>query len=123
GGNEEGVAVLADDFWTALQGRKALRVEWKNNSKLADFDSDKLAQIQQAWIDDDASEFVPSVTAGDVDGQWAQAATVVQSNYTMPFKAQNPLEPMCIAAQVKDDQLTFWGGIQVPSWTLQAATE
>ncbi|WP_207849263.1 MULTISPECIES: molybdopterin cofactor-binding domain-containing protein [unclassified Pseudomonas] len=120
GGNLEGVAVLADTFWAAQQGRKVLEIKW-SDSPLAGFDSAELSKAQAAAIADPAAQTVKAMSNGDVAGQWASAAKLIEADYTMPYKVQNPLEPICITAQVKDQAITFWGGVQVPSSALEAA--
>lgn len=120
GGNLEGVAVLADTFWAAQQGRKVLEIKW-SDSPLAGFDSAELSKAQAAAIADPAAQTVKAMSNGEVAGQWASAAKLVEADYTMPYKVQNPLEPICITAQVKDQAITFWGGVQVPSSALEAA--
>ena len=120
GGNLEGVAVLADTFWAAQQGRKVLEIKW-SDSPLAGFESAELSKAQAAAIADPAAQTVKAMSNGDVAGQWASAAKLIEADYTMPYKVQNPLEPICITAQVKDQAITYWGGVQVPSSALEAA--
>ena len=120
GGNLEGVAVLAETFWAAQQGRKLLEIKW-SDSPLASFDSAELPKAQIAAISDPATQTVKAMTQGDVAGQWPGAAKLLEADYTMPYKVQNPLEPICITAQVKDKAITYWGGVQVPSSALEAA--
>ena len=120
GGNLEGVAVLADTFWAAQQGRKVLEIKW-SDSPLAGFDSAELSKAQSAAIADPAAQTVKAMSNGDVAGQWASAAKLIEADYTMPYKVQNPLEPICITAQVKDQAITYWGGVQVPSSARAAA--
>ena len=120
GGNLEGVAVLGDTFWAAQQGRKVLEIQW-SDSPLAGFDSAELSKAQAAAITDPAAQTVKAMSNGDVAGQWASAAKLIEADYTMPYKVQNPLEPICITAQVKDQSITYWGGVQVPSSALEAA--
>ncbi|TFH80735.1 xanthine dehydrogenase family protein molybdopterin-binding subunit [Pseudomonas kribbensis] len=120
GGNLEGVAVLAETFWAAQQGRKLLEIKW-SDSPLAGFDSAELPKAQLAAISDPATQTVKAMAQGDVAGQWPGAAKLLEADYTMPYKVQNPLEPICIAAQVKDKAITYWGGVQVPSSALEAA--
>ncbi|MDR6915766.1 isoquinoline 1-oxidoreductase beta subunit [Pseudomonas sp. 3296] len=120
GGNVEGVAVLADNYWAAHQGRDQLKVQW-SESALSGFDSDQLADAQAAAIEDKQAQRVTAMAAGDVGTQWATAAKVLEADYHMPYKVQNPLEPICITAQVKDNAITYWGGVQVPSSALEAA--
>ncbi|UWF47122.1 molybdopterin-dependent oxidoreductase [Pseudomonas sp. N3-W] len=120
GGNQEGVAVLADNYWAAHQGRALLNVQW-SESPLAGFDSDELAKLQAAAIDDPGAQRVSAMAAGDVSAQWPGAAKLLEADYRMPYKVQNPLEPICITAHVKDNAITYWGGVQVPSAALEAA--
>ncbi|MCX2545734.1 molybdopterin cofactor-binding domain-containing protein [Pseudomonas sp. COW5] len=120
GGNLEGVAVLAETFWAAQQGRKLLEIKW-SDSPLANFDSAELPKAQIAAISDPATQTVKAMAQGDVAGQWPGAAKLLEADYTMPYKVQNPLEPICITAQVKDKAITYWGGVQVPSSALEAA--
>lgn len=120
GGNLEGVAVLAETFWAAQQGRQLLEIKW-SDSPLAGFDSADLAKAQIAAISDPTTQTVKAMAQGDVAGQWPGAAKLLEADYTMPYKVQNPLEPICITAQVKDKAITYWGGVQVPSSALEAA--
>jgi isoquinoline 1-oxidoreductase beta subunit len=120
GGNLEGVAVLADTYWAAHQGRAVLEVKW-SDSPLAGFDSDELVKAQAAALDDKAAQRVTAMAAGDVSTQWPNAAKLLEADYRMPYKVQNPLEPICITAQIKDNAITYWGGVQVPSSALEAA--
>lgn len=120
GGNLEGVAVLADTYWAAQQGRNVLQIQW-SDSPLAGFDSDQLHAAQAAAIGNPQAQTVKAMSHGDVSGQWSSAAKLIEADYTMPYKVQNPLEPICIVAQVKDRAITYWGGVQVPSSALEAA--
>lgn len=120
GGNQEGVAVLAENYWAAQQGRALLKVQW-SDSPLARFDSDELADAQALALDDTHAQRVSAMKAGDVDARWPTAAKLLEADYRMPYKVQNPLEPVCITAQVQNDGITYWGGVQVPSSALEAA--
>jgi isoquinoline 1-oxidoreductase beta subunit len=120
GGNQEGVAVLAENYWAAQQGRALLKVQW-SDSTLARFDSDELAAAQALALDDTHAQRVSAMKAGDVDAQWPTAVKLLEADYRMPYKVQNPLEPVCITAQVQNDGITYWGGVQVPSSALEAA--
>ena len=121
GGNQAGVAVLADDYWSAHKGQAALHVEWED-SPLETFDSSTLAARQAAWLDDPAARVVPTIQTGDVKSAWPQGARVIEAAYSMPYKAQNPLEPINVTAWAKDGRIEYWGGLQVPS-TVQEAAE
>ncbi|MFM0670482.1 xanthine dehydrogenase family protein molybdopterin-binding subunit [Paraburkholderia sediminicola] len=122
GGNQAGVAVLADDYWSAHKGQAALHVEWED-SPLEPFDSSTLAVRQAAWLDDPSARVVPTVQSGDVKTAWPHGARVIEASYSMPYKAANPLEPINVTAWAKKDGgIEYWGGLQVPS-TVQEAAE
>ncbi|NYH15588.1 xanthine dehydrogenase family protein molybdopterin-binding subunit [Paraburkholderia bryophila] len=121
GGNQAGVAVLADDYWSAHKGQAALRVEW-DDSPLETFDSSALAAHQARWLDDPAARVVPTIQHGDAGTAWPHGARVIEAAYSMPYKAQNPLEPINVTAWAKDGGIEYWGGLQVPS-TVQEAAE
>lgn len=120
GGNQAGVAVLADDYWSAHQGRAALHVEWED-SPFETFDSGTLAERQAAWLDDPTAHVVPTICNGDAQDAWPPMAHLVEASYSMPYMAQNPLEPINVTAWVKDGGIAYWGGIQVPSTAQEAA--
>ncbi|WP_426204377.1 molybdopterin cofactor-binding domain-containing protein [Pseudomonas sp. TWP3-1] len=120
GGNLEGVAVVADTYWAAQEGRKVLEIKW-SDSALARFDSVELHNAQALAIGDAKTQTIKAMTHGDVAAQWPRAAKLLEADYSMPYKVQNPLEPICITAQVKDKAITYWGGVQVPSSALEAA--
>lgn len=120
GSNQAGVAVLADTFWAAQLGRRALKVRW-SDSPFAAFDSDLLAAEQAAFLDSNQAHLVPTIAAGNVAAQWAQASRVLEADYQMPYKMQNPLEPVGVTAWVKDGAIGYWGGVQVPSSAREAA--
>ncbi|WP_250520247.1 MULTISPECIES: molybdopterin cofactor-binding domain-containing protein [unclassified Caballeronia] len=120
GGNQAGVAILADDYWSAHKGQAALRVEWED-SPFENFDSRDMPARQAAWLDDPAARVVPTITNGDADAILKHGARVIQASYSMPYKAANPLEPINVTAWSKDGGIAYWGGLQVPSTAQEAA--
>lgn len=120
GGNQAGVAVLADDYWSAHKGQAALVVEWED-SPMETFDSSTLAARQAAWLDDADARVVPTIQTGDVKTAWPNDARMIEASYSMPYKAQNPLEPINVTAWARDGGIEYWGGLQVPSTVQEAA--
>lgn len=122
GGNQEGVAVLADCYWAAKKGRDALRVQW-NDGAFARFNSRDVPAMQRAFLARPDAPLVRTISQGDGTGGLQQAATVLHAEYTMPYKAQHPLEPQCVVVELRDGQIHYWGGLQVPSNVQVAAKE
>ncbi|MEO5599363.1 MAG: molybdopterin cofactor-binding domain-containing protein [Cyclobacteriaceae bacterium] len=111
GQKREGVAVLADNYWYALQGRKALIVEW---------DTQGLEKISDDTILTDSYEAAKMegdelFGKGDVSSVFKNAKKIIEASYETPYQAHVPMEPMNAIASVTDTQATFWGSTQNPN--------
>jgi isoquinoline 1-oxidoreductase beta subunit len=112
-----GVAVVADGFWPALQGRRALKVEW---------DEGPVAQVSSALI---ASEYErlakqPGQVArndGDAERVLAAGGRVHEAAYQVPFLEHACMEPMNATAQVRPDACIVWAPTQSPERTQATA--
>ena len=99
-----GVAVVADNTWSATEGRRALEVQW---------DEGPNANVSSAGISKLLSDLgeKPGVVArkeGDVDVALANAAKKIESVYEVPFLAHATMEPMNCAADVRADRCDVW---------------
>jgi isoquinoline 1-oxidoreductase beta subunit len=105
-----GVAVLADDTWSALQGRDALDVAWDDGPNAA-FDSRafrrRLAEAAQAPGHLSRRE-------GAGLAALAGAARKLEATYEYPFQAHAPLEVMNTIADVRGDRCEIWSPTQAP---------
>ena len=122
GGNQEGVAVLADSYWAAKRGRDALKVQW-DDGKFVRFNSKDMPAIQRAFLARGDAPLVRTISKGDAPAALKAGAKVLSAEYTMPYKVPNPLEPQCVVVEIKDGTVTYWGGLQVPSNVQVAAKE
>ncbi|MBI3826601.1 MAG: xanthine dehydrogenase family protein molybdopterin-binding subunit [Candidatus Rokubacteria bacterium] len=112
-----GVAVVADSFWTALQGRRALKVQW---------DEGALAQVSSPAI---AKEYErlskqPGQAArndGDAEKALGAGGKVIEAVYQVPFLEHACMEPMNATAHVTKDACTVWAPTQNPGGTLATA--
>ena len=115
----EGVAVVADNYWAALQGRKALSVEW-DDSEVEEWDSTRIyAQYKQ----DSELEGVNYQKKGDIHGVMNKANRVITSEYRSPMMSHAPLEPPNVIADVREDSCLILGSIQDPGWVRQEISE
>lgn len=108
-GRQEGVAVLANSTWAAMQGRKALRVTWTEPSN--DASSAQLEQRFHAALDTKGTIIHND---GDVDAALATSARTIDAVYEFPFLAHVPMEPVHYLADVRADRAELWGSTQVP---------
>jgi isoquinoline 1-oxidoreductase subunit beta len=107
----EGVAVLADNYWNALQGRKALKIEW---------DTQDLEKISDATILMDSYEAAKMegdelFKKGDASASFTNAKNSISAAYETPYQAHVPMEPMNALVSVTDKDVTFWGSTQHPN--------
>lgn len=107
-----GVAVIADNYWAALQGRKALKIEWqkKDNATFAENSTDLYAKFHALAKTDGA--IVKS--EGNFDNAFASASKKIEAVYELPFAAHAPMEPQNTVAYVKDNSCEIWTPTQVP---------
>ena len=82
-----GVAVVADGFWPAKMGRDKLGVEWRAPEARADTGALE-AQFRQLLGRDGVT-----ARAGDVSGL-AGAARTITADFSFPFLAHSPMEPL-----------------------------
>ncbi|HET7618553.1 MAG TPA: molybdopterin cofactor-binding domain-containing protein, partial [Vicinamibacterales bacterium] len=115
----QGVAVVADDTWSAMRARRALHIEWEPGPA-ADFDSDRyLASLPAAL--ERASFAVRH--EGDADAALAGATRRVDATYVFPFQAHAPIESMNCTADVRQASAEFWVPTQTDVRTLDQAAK
>jgi isoquinoline 1-oxidoreductase beta subunit len=116
---DRGVAIVADGYWAAHQGRLALEVEW-DGGPLAALDS--AAQREQYA----ALARAPGAVArrdGDAAAALDGAAKKVEATYELPYLAHAPMEPINCAADVRADSCTVWTGTQFQTVDRMAAAQ
>lgn len=106
----EGVAVIADTYWSALKGRKALNVTWDHQG----FDTFNSTAFEQQLRDLAQTEGLPvEDNQGDFDAAMASAAHPIEALYETPILAHAPMEPMnCLAHWQDGDKLELWTSVQ-----------
>ena len=107
-----GVAVIAENYWAALQGRKALIVKWDNQGN-ENFNSKEYEQSLRdaAKKEEGAVEH----NQGDFEKAFANAAIKLEAFYETPIVSHSPIEPMnCLASFTEGNKLEIWTSTQVP---------
>lgn len=109
----EGVAVVATSTWAALQGRKALKVEWDDSG----FEHVNTADIYKQHEENlKTKEGVVFKQQGDVNSVIQQASKKVDVIYQTPYEAHSAMEPLNCIAHYQKDKIEIWGPIQAPDW-------
>ncbi|MEE8201119.1 MAG: xanthine dehydrogenase family protein molybdopterin-binding subunit [Candidatus Acidoferrales bacterium] len=107
-----GIAVVADTTWAAIQGRKALEVEWDRGAHAGE-SSETLAAQFRSLI---AQPGTPIRNQGDARAALENAARTVEAAYELPFLAHATMEPMNCTADVRADRAEIWAPAQCPDW-------
>jgi isoquinoline 1-oxidoreductase beta subunit len=106
-----GIAVVADDTWSALKGREALKVEWTRGPWAAE--SSAALDAQCAELLSRTGQVVHD--AGDFAAAREAAARVVSARYRVPFVSHAPLEPENCFVHVMADRARVIGPLQQPA--------
>ncbi|MFD1140205.1 molybdopterin cofactor-binding domain-containing protein [Larkinella insperata] len=112
----EAVAVLATNYWAALQGRRALEVTWDK----AGFDQMTTERYFNELRQQSKQEGILYSTNGDFKAAYETAPKKLEGLYQTPFLAHAPMEPEVAIAHVKDDgSCEIWAPVQGPDGAIQ----
>jgi len=103
-----GVAVLADNTWSAEVGRTALEIEWDRGAN-GEYQSDI---YKESLIASASAPGTPVLNRGDAD---VATESVYEAVYYAPHLSQAPMEPPAAAARVNEDgTCEVWACTQDP---------
>jgi isoquinoline 1-oxidoreductase beta subunit len=108
----EGVAVVADNIWSAMQGRKALKVEWDDSGFEHHSTEDMYAKMNDSF----KSKPINFKSKGNFEDVFATATKKSEAVYETPYESHSCMEPLNCVADVKDNKCEIWGPIQAPDW-------
>ncbi|MFV8343526.1 molybdopterin cofactor-binding domain-containing protein [Flavobacterium sp. XS2P39] len=109
----EGVAVVADSTWAALQGKKALRVEW-DDSGFEHLNSPEIFKRQEEFIK--TKEGLPLKSQGNPSAIIEKSNKKLDVIYQTPYQSHSCMEPVNCIAHFQGDKVEIWGPIQAPGW-------
>jgi isoquinoline 1-oxidoreductase beta subunit len=104
----EGVAVVADSLWSAIQGRKLLKIEWDDEG-FEHLDSEQLYERMRQDLSKPLQSEVFETTLKN-------CSKTIESDYEVPYQSHSCMEPLNCIADVKDDSIEIWGPIQEANW-------
>lgn len=109
----EGVAVIADSTWAALEGRKALKVQW-DSSGFKHWSTPEIYKTQDNLLH--SQEGMTLKTQGIPTEILAQSTKKLDVVYQTPYQSHVAMEPINCIAHHKGDSIEIWGPIQAPGW-------
>jgi isoquinoline 1-oxidoreductase beta subunit len=107
----DGVAIVADSWWTANKARKVLKVVWEEGPTASQSSAGFAAQAAQLAKQPGAKSLRAD---GDADAALAGAAKVLEAAYAYPFLAHATLEPQNCTADVRGSKAEIWAPTQTP---------
>ncbi len=114
-----GVAVVADHYWAAKQGRDALKIDWDRGPNAA-LDSTELRKQYQALAQ---TPGITAAAAGDVEAALGSAKNVLDMEYSVPYLAHAPMEPLNCTVRIGNDNCEIWTGSQFQTIDQAAAAQ
>ena len=105
-----GVAVIANNTWAALQGRKKLKIDW-NDGAHASFNSEPFKQAMIARVTQPAKV---ARNLGNVDAEFAKGGKVIEATYYTPMAAHAAMEPPAAVADFRNGKVDVWTPTQNP---------
>ncbi|WPR76235.1 xanthine dehydrogenase family protein molybdopterin-binding subunit [Algoriphagus sp. NG3] len=112
----EGVAVLADNTWAAMQGRKALEVEWDLGPNQTYNSATQLDEMVKSTLTNGQIRR----EKGDFSNAQRNAKTVLERSFVAPYYAHATMEPPVAIANWKADFCEIWAPTQHPQWARTA---
>jgi isoquinoline 1-oxidoreductase beta subunit len=114
-----GVAVIADSTWAAMEGRRKLTIQWDEGAVAAHSTPD----ITKSFAEAAAQSATPLKTAGDAAAALASASRKIEAVYQTPYLAHAPMEPLNCTAWVRADSAEVWASTQMQSGAQQIAAQ
>ncbi len=116
---ESGVAVVAENFWSAKRAREALEIVWDEGS---------LAKLSTAEIREEYANLAktPGLTArkeGDPEKALGTATKQIQAEYEVPYLAHAMMEPLNCVVDLRAKNCDIWTGTQFQTLDRNAAAK
>lgn len=115
-----GIAVVADHFWAALQGRQKLSVEWDLSAAGELLSSEEVEQRYRALAQ---SPGAVAAHRGEPALELARAQNVFEREYVLPYIAHAPMEPLNCTVHETPDGCDVWLGTQYQSLDKKVAAK
>src|SRR5712664_943594 len=114
-----GVAVLADNTWAAMQGRKKLKIEWEKSPH-----SVWNSEAYRKELQETARKPGKVVREnGNVDGEFAKGGKLIEAEYYAPMLAHAAMEPPAALAVYRNGKVEAWVATQNPQGARDAIAQ
>jgi isoquinoline 1-oxidoreductase subunit beta len=107
-----GIAVLADNSWAAIQGRKSLAVKWDEGPAA----NESTEGLRKQFLANAAKPGKVLRNDGDADSALTSSPKKIEAVYELPFAPHACMEPMNCTVQIRADGAEAWVPTQAPQW-------
>ncbi len=115
-----GVAVVADKFWPAKQGRDRLKIDWDFSGLERADSSQLLARYKQLA----RTAGLSSVARGDANAiEGIAASRQIVAEFEFPYLPHVPMEPLNTTVRFNGDRAEVWAGSQFQTVDQAAVAE
>jgi isoquinoline 1-oxidoreductase subunit beta len=114
-----GVAVLADNSWAAIQGRKALAVKWDEGPAA----NESTEELHKQFLASAAKPGKVVRNDGDADATLTASPKKIEAVYELPFAPHACMEPMNCTVRIRPDAAEAWVPTQAPQWAQAVIAE
>jgi len=114
-----GIAVVATGFWPASIGREALEIVWDEGPN-ANLSTDGMRE-QYASLARTSGKV--SRKEGNAEKALQEAASVISSQYEVPYLAHATMEPLNCVVDLRPDSCEIWTGTQFQTADWSAAAQ
>jgi len=104
----EGVAIIATGYWPAKQGRDVLKLEWDLGSV------EKVDSVKQLASYKELAKQQGALKYNDDVSKIATAPHKLNAEFSFPYLAHTPMEPLNCTVSIKGDKAELWVGTQMP---------
>lgn len=104
-----GVAVYAEDFWAASNGRDALKVEWDESGA----ETRSTAEIVADYSKTATATGQVVKELGDAQKTLGSGGKVIEAEFVFPYLAHAPMEPLDCIIEATGSGAKVWAGSQM----------
>lgn len=107
----EGVAIVADHGWAAIQGRKVLRIEWDSAGRINPDTVQQFAQYREVAT----QPGIIGQSKGDIANAWRNVKDVYEQEFRFPYLAHSPMETLNCTVKLSGGKCEIWTATQSSS--------
>lgn len=119
-GGSGGVAVIADNAYTAMIAVDAVVCEWDAGPAKGLGTEEIFRRLNRALDEGDGHAWYRH---GNIDDAWKGARPPIEAAYSAPYLAHAALEPVNCTAQVGKDRAIVWAATQMPTLARKCAAK